>query len=293
MIETLQEWLDFFRHEKTVGWVRAILFFGIGLLVLRFVSRALDRMTERSMSPQARMLLRKSVYYGGAFILLVSAMNQLGVKIAALLGAAGVFGVAIGFAAQTSLSNLISGIFLISEGAFEVGDVIQVDQTTGTVHSIDLLSVKLRTFDNKYVRLPNENLVKGVVTNITYFPIRRIDMDIRVAHKEDIGQVLEILKELANKNMYVLDEPEPLIVFNDFCESHLNIRLGLWIPKNQFSNLNQTMRRQIKERFDAEGIEIPLPHRTLYVGKTTDPFPVRMHDNHIPANSGDLSTGTT
>src|SRR5699024_2454555 len=118
-----------------------------------------------------------------------------GISLAPLLGAAGIAGVALGFASQTSVSNIISGLFLIAESPFKVDDIITVKSTTGVVLSIDILLVKLRTFDNQYVRIPNETLIKTEVTNITRFPIRRLNTTISVAYKEDIGQVREILME--------------------------------------------------------------------------------------------------
>jgi small-conductance mechanosensitive channel len=200
----------------------------------------------------------------------------MGFKLTAVLGAAGIVGVAVGFAAQTSLSNIISGLFLISERPFEVGDIVKIGDTTGVVETIDLLSVKLRTFDNRYVRIPNESLIKTEVTNVTRFPIRRFDIDIGVAYKEDIRKVMKILRNVAEKNRYCLDEPKPLILFKGFGESALEILFGVWFVKEDFLDLRNSILRDIKERFDEEGIEIPFPHQTLYAGSATEPFPVRV-----------------
>ena len=123
----------------------------------------------------------------------VSALRELGFDLSVVLGAAGILSVAIGFASQTSTSNLISGLFLMLERPFSIGDVIKVDSTTGEVISIDLLSVKIRTFDNLFVRSPNESMIKTQVTTLTKFPIRRADLQVGIAFKEDIERVKEIL----------------------------------------------------------------------------------------------------
>lgn len=107
------------------------------------------------------------------------------------LRAAGIAGIAIGFASQTSISNIISGLFLISEKPFAVNDVIKAGDTTEIVLSIDLLSIKMRTFDNLYIRVPNEKIIKEELTNVTRFPIRRLNIDISVAYKEDLARVKE------------------------------------------------------------------------------------------------------
>jgi small-conductance mechanosensitive channel len=142
------------------------------------------------------------------------------------------------------------------------------------VQSIELLSTKLRTFDNKYVRIPNETLIKSEVTNITRFPIRRLDILLGVAYKENIGRVVDVLKEIADKNPNCLDEPEPIIVFRSFGDSAQELLFGVWFAKEDFIQLRNSIYQEIKERFDQEGIEIPFPHRTIYTGATTDPFPV-------------------
>lgn len=265
---------NFLQSQTLIHWLRALALLLFGIILLRVLSRLVVRLTKHQLSPQAGMLLGKAIGYSGACILVLAAMHELGFRLGTILGAAGVVGVALGFAAQTSLSNLISGLFLIAESSFKVGDVITVNETTGVVDSIDLLSVKLRTFDNKYVRMPNESLIKGKVTNITYFPIRRVDINIRVGYAEDIGHVLEMLKEIAEANLHVLNEPEPLILFNEFADSHLNILLGLWIAHDQWLDLNRTIRREIKERFEAEGIEVPFPQRIIHLRGDGDPDPL-------------------
>lgn len=255
---------------------RSALLLVIGLPLIHIASRILGRLARKHMTEQAGMLTRKGIYYFGMALLAVMVLQNLGFRLTAILGAAGILGIAIGFASQTSLSNLISGIFLVWEHPFEAGDMIKVGDTLGFVLSIDLLSVKLRTPDNRFVRIPNETLIKTQVINISRFPIRRMDIDIGVAYKENIGRVMEMLTEIADRNPYSLDEPRPLIIFKDFGNSALELMLGVWFAKPDFLNLKNSIMREIKERFDAEGIEIAFPHLTVYSGAATPPFPVRV-----------------
>ncbi len=274
-------WTELISIDRAMSAVQAAIVLIVGIPILILLARSAGKMVERNYTLQSGMLVRKGIFYCGLVLLIVIELQQLGFKIHALLGAAGVAGVAIGFAAQTSLSNLISGIFLIFERPFQVGDVISIGDTTGAVLSIDLLSVKLRQFDNKFVRIPNESVIKGQVTNITRFPIRRYDINLGVAYKEDIKRAIKILKEVADNNPYCLDEPEPIILFTGFGESALNILFAVWFLKSDFLNLRNTILGEIKERFDLEGIEIPFPHRTLYTGSVTDPLPIRLVGDDI------------
>ena len=268
------EWTEIFTIDKVIAGIRCLTILLVGIPILMIFSRVIGNIVEKHYTPQSAMLARKGIYYTGLVFLIIIELHQLGFKITAILGAAGVAGVAIGFAAQTSLSNLISGIFLIFEKPFEVGDAITVGDTTGIVLSIDLLSVKLRQYDNKFVRIPNESLIKGQVTNVTRFPIRRYDINLGVAYKEDIKRVMEILKDVADRNPYCLDEPEPLVVFTGFGDSALQLLFAVWFLKTDFLPLRNSIMIEIKNRFDEEGIEIPFPHRTFYSGSVTEPFPI-------------------
>jgi len=248
----------------------------IGFVLLKIITFTTGKTVKKRLSPHSAMLVKKTIFYTGAFIIFVTVLRQLGFKLTALLGAAGIVGIAVGFASQTSVSNIISGIFLIAEKPFTVDDVIKVGDTTGIVISIDLLSIKIKTFDNMFIRIPNETLIKTQVTNVTRFPVRRLDIDISIAYKEDLGRVKEILLEIAGDNPYCLDDPQPLFVIKAFGTSGVELLLGLWFVKTDYLQLKNSIMESIKRRFDEEGIEIPFPHMSLYSGTTTNPFPVHI-----------------
>lgn len=251
----------------------------VGFIVLRLIIFIVKRAMKKRFSQQSIMIVRKIIVYTVAFVILILILKQLNVKLAAILGAAGIAGLAIGFASQTSLSNIISGIFLISEKPFAVGDIIKVDGFSGIILSVDLLSVKIRTFDNQYVRIPNEKLIKTEVVNVTKFPIRRLDINVSIAYKEDISKVKEQLLQITKKNPHCLDNPEPLFVIKEFGNSGIELLLGVWFVKTDYLVTKNTMMQEIKESFDREGIEIPFPHISLYAGSMSDPMKIQMIGN--------------
>jgi small-conductance mechanosensitive channel len=229
------------------------------------------------------MVLRK---VAGVVVLLVTllwVLRELGMDMGVLLGAAGILTVAIGFASQTSASNLISGVFLMAERPFQIGDLIEVGGTQGYVLAIDFLSVKIRTFDNRMVRIPNESMLKSDVTNLTRFPIRRVDLMIGVAYKEDLERVRELLLEVADRNPRSLDEPKPMFLFKGYGDSALEFQFSVWTVQENFYALRTELYLQVKRVFDEAGIEIPFPHRTLYTGSVTEPLPVRILDERTGA----------
>jgi len=259
-----QELVTLFTLEILQKIILVVLIGMAGFFLLRFLSALLNRVTRKYLSQQYSMLLRKAIQYTGAVIVLFIILSVLGLKITALLGAAGIVGIAVGFAAQTSMSNLISGLFLISEKPFQIGDVIRVGDKTGVILSIDLLSVKIKTFDNQYIRIPNSVLLNTELTNVTRFPIRRLDIKFSVAYQTDVTRLRRVLLEVAASNPHCLDEPEPLIVFTDFGDSGLQFLFGVWFHKPDYLELKNSLMQQIKESFEAEGILFAYPARVLY-----------------------------
>jgi small-conductance mechanosensitive channel len=262
--------------DTAMNVVIGIVILLVGLVVARLAAAGSGRFLRSRASAQGIMVARRLVFYSILFVVIATVLNQFGFKLGVLLGAAGILTVAIGFASQTSVSNLISGLFVIAERAFVVGDVIRVDDVTGEVLSIDLLSIKLRTFDNLLVRVPNENIIKTRVTNLTHFPIRRIDMQVGVAYKEDLRRVRDLAFAVADRNPLVLEEPAPLFIFQGYGDSALQFQFSVWAQRTNYLDVLNAVHIELKEAFDAEGIEIPFPHRTLYAGSVTDPIPVKV-----------------
>jgi small-conductance mechanosensitive channel len=272
------------RMEGTGAFVRAGLLLFLGVPVLMGAARWTRARVAARYTPQQGMVASKALLYSGLLLILVSVLHQLEFSLTPLLGAAGIVGIAVGFASQTSVSNVISGFFLIGERPFEVDDLIQVGDTVGRVISIDTLSVKLRTFDNRFVRIPNETIVKSQVTTITRFPVRRLDLNVGVAYKEDVGRVRTILLDVATRNPKALMEPAPAVLFDAYGDSALELRLTVWATRDQFIALKNSLLEEIKARFDQEGVEIPFPHRTFYTGAESPPLPIRIvpDDGSVP-----------
>ena len=270
-LNLMEQW-----HVFAIG--KGFLILIIGYIFARFARNGVGRFKVANLTPHSMILLKRLVFYGILILTFISVMKELGFDLSVVLGAAGIFSVAIGFASQTSASNLISGLFLMMERPFSVGDIIRVESTTGEVISIDLLSVKLRTFDNLFVRIPNESMIKTQVTTLTRFPIRRADLQVGIAYKEDIERVKEILNNIATKNLLCLDEPAPLFILLGFGSSSVDIQLSVWAKKENFLALKNSMYQEIKKTFDQQNIEIPFPHISLYSGEATKPIPVSINE---------------
>lgn len=261
---------------------KAVLMLAAGWFLANLTTRLFKRTAGLRLSAHLLAIYSRLIFYAILGLFIVAAIQQLGFDISVLLGAAGILTVAVGFASQTSASNLISGLFLLGEKPFEVGDILRVDGETGEVVGIDLLSVKLRTFDNLYVRLPNETMIKNKVVNLTKFPLRRIDLVVGVAYKEDLRQVIALLLDVANHELRCMEEPAPFCIVTGFNSSSIDLQLSAWTRKELVRDLKSDMMVAIKASFDQHEIEIPFPHISLYSGSQTNPFPVHNADQQDP-----------
>jgi small-conductance mechanosensitive channel len=248
----------------------AVLGFIIAFVLYKIIRKYVNSITTKKFSKQTQAVSDKIVRYTFYTIVVLSVLNFFGIKLTTLLGAAGIAGVAVGFAAQTSFSNIISGFFVLSEHALKIGDFISVDGTAGTVNSVDLLSVRIVTTDNKAVRIPNETIIKSNLINNSYFSQRRMDVRVSVSYKEDLEKVLETLKSVAPRCPSGLTEPAPVVFFDGFGSSGIEVVLGVWFKNENFLKMKNELYIEIKKIFNEEGIEIPLPQVVIHSKERED-----------------------
>ena len=246
----------------------AIILCTIGFLIARFVSNSFIRTIGSRFNAHQRLLWRRGIFYFIFLLFIMASLREAGFKLSVFLGAAGILTVALGFASQTSATNLISGLFLIGEGSFEVGDTIQITlirgQTIeGQVISIDLLSVKLLTLDNVYIRLPNEQLIRTPVMNLSKYPIRRIPITLAINFHEDIIKVRHVLLEVAAKYPLVMDDPKAAVTVTAFRESSIEILFAVWCRQENALKVRDEMQERIRNGFLENQIEIPVPKMGL------------------------------
>ena len=235
---------------------RSILLFGLGIVSARYLGSVLEQMLTPKAGHQLAAFARRVTSYACICLGTVMALRHLGFDLTALLGAAGILTVAFGFAAQTSAANLISGLFLMGERSFGIGDSIRVGQTTGEVLSIDMLSVKLRTFDNLLVRLPNEMLVKSEITNLSHFAIRRIDLILNMRFQQDLSSMQELLQRIADENPSCLDEPKPLFAIKGQNEYSLQIQFSVWTSNPNFLRVKTELWAAVQQQLREANIEV-------------------------------------
>lgn len=248
---------EFITPDRISLVIRVALILVIGIPLVKLIRKLTRKLVENKLSPQSEVLIVRMVYYASSLILIVTVLHEFGFKLSALLGAAGVLGVAIGFASQTSISNIISGIFLISEKPFEIGDFIKVGNCEGTIHSIDLLSIKLNTPDNRFIRVPNETMIKSEVINYHRYPVRRVNLEFPVSFETDLEPFLALLRDVADQATLSLKDKKPFISITGFGDSGYSILFGVWCNSTDFFALRDELIILLKESFTRNNIEIP------------------------------------
>jgi small-conductance mechanosensitive channel len=258
---------DFIITPTATHLIRITFITLIGLLLIGLLVRFIKRVKSPRVTDHIRFLLTRGTWYAGSSLIAIMVLSEFGFHIGTILGAAGIAGAAIGFASQTSLSNIISGLFLLTENSFSVGDIITISGITGTVVDLGLLSIKLRQEDGTCVRIPHEQAIKASLINVSYFEHRRFDFNVTIAYKENIPAVTEIIRATIKANKYTACEQEPTIFCDQLKDEGISLFVGAWTHKNNYSHVKNTLLTELKKAFETTNIELPFPQLALIMHK--------------------------
>ncbi len=201
----------------------------------------------------------------------VMAAAQLGINVGAALAGLGVAGIAVGFAAQDSLANIIAGFTIFMDKPFEVGDWVDVAGKAGEVSRITIRSTRIRTRNNTYVVIPNKLIIDEVLVNHSKHGATRVDVPVGIAYKEYIPQAREVLAEAASGIEGVLESPAPEVVVVGLGGSSVDLEVRVWIAQApQQEPIASRVVEAGKLALDAAGIQIPFPHLQLFVDDVED-----------------------
>lgn len=257
-ISTFTKWIkSFLTWNNLLRVVIAVVVLLVLWIVYRLIIRGVKRVKSEKMTLNRQQMIMRAVKYAYWILVVMYVLSLFGVKLSAIWGAAGIAGVAIGFAAQTSVSNLISGLFVITEGSLKVGDFIVVDGVSGIVDEVKLISVRIHTLDNQMIRIPNSKIIDSSMTNNSYHSIRRMTLNVSIAYNTDMPKALEALEKAPALCDKVLTDPAPAVWFDGFGESGINMTIAYWFNSTDLVAAKNQMYCAMKKVFDDAGIEIP------------------------------------
>lgn len=197
----------------------------------------------------------------------LSALAALHVDISSAVVAGGFAGIVVGFASQTTVSNLISGLFLLFERPFRIGDSVVAGDHMGIVTDIKVLSTKIRRFDGTEVRISNEKVFSSEIVTLTGSVARRVSFIVGIAYKEQIAVAREVIMRVLKEDPLVLEEPGPVVYVKELADSSVNLRVKAWVPSQRYMEVRMRLVQRVKEALDLAGIEIPFPQRVVWMAR--------------------------
>ena len=258
-----QIWLWLRLHMMDIAGAFAVLV--IGLLLAGIISRWVDRAMTRSsrFEPTVANFLSSLVKYALWALVLVTVLGQFGVQTTSILAALGGMALAVGLALQGTLSNVASGVMILVQKPFKVGEAINAGSVTGTVQQIGLFTTELKQFDGLFVMVPNSELWNQAIVNYNRHPTRRLELVVGIAYGDSMARAREELLKLALTDDRVLDDPEPVTFVSSLDNSSVGIGMRVWCSTPDYLGLSWDMTEAVKARFDDVGISIPFPQREI------------------------------
>ena len=256
-IDELKAYWNLKNLIKIITIAISILIFWI---VYRLIRHFVFKATSLKFEPNAVNTITKIISYVFYVIIVVYVLGLFGIKLTAVWGAMGIAGVAIGFAAQTTVSNLISGVFIVTERTMKVGDYIEVDGVGGTVDKVGLLSIKVHTPDNQLVRIPSSAIINTKLKNYSSFDYRRYGFDVSIDYATDLDKAIDVLKSVPAKcSLVVKDNPacEPGVLLTGLGASGINMTLIVWCEKSNFFTMRSEVCKTVVKTLREAGINIP------------------------------------
>ncbi|MBM7624542.1 mechanosensitive ion channel family protein [Sporohalobacter salinus] len=222
-----------------------------------------DKQTKQR-NKTLKTILKSALRYLFYFVVVTTSLQVLGIPTASILAGAGVFGLAVGFGAQSLVEDIITGFFILFENQFGVGDYIKTSGVEGFVTEVGLRTTRIKNFDGDLHIIPNGNIKQ--VTNLTA-DLRRVTVDAAIEYEQDIGQAITVLEDLCQevKLEYseIISEGPKVLGVQELAASSVNIRVIAMVEAEEAWQLERVMKQKIKERFDEESIGIPYNHLTL------------------------------
>lgn len=265
-MDIIKEWVVTKSPDFLANILGFIIIIIIGKIAISLMCKGLEHILERSKNVTTILqkffinVLNKTLW----LVVLMIAIKQLGVDIGPLIAALGVGGFVIGFALQNVLGNLASGVMIMLNRPFDVGDAVDAAGHKGIITEINLMSTIMNSFDNKKITIPNTSIWGESILNYTANDTRRVDMLFGIGYNDNIDKAKEIISRVLRAIDNILDNPEPTIELVELADSSVNIAVRPWVKTEDYWSVYFKVHSRIKDEFDKAGIEIPYPQMDIH-----------------------------
>ncbi|MCT7583376.1 mechanosensitive ion channel [Aliarcobacter butzleri] len=248
------------------SFIVALLIFFIGKWIVNKIVAILGKVLRKINGIDETLVrfLENIVYYALLTVVIIAALNKLGIATTSFLAILGAAGLAIGLALKDSLGNFASGVMIVIFKPFKVGDSVIAGGVTGTVTEVTIFNTVFLTADNQKIIVPNSLITGGSITNVNANDTRRVDIIVGISYEDNIKHAKEVLANIINENSKVLKDKAVGINVTELADSSVNLTINVWVKSSDFASAKAELLESIKTTFDEVGITIPYPKQEVY-----------------------------
>ncbi|RZV19862.1 mechanosensitive ion channel family protein [Aliarcobacter butzleri] len=248
------------------SFIVALLIFFIGKWIVNKIVAILGKVLRRINGIDETLVkfLENIVYYALLTVVIIAALNKLGIATTSFLAILGAAGLAIGLALKDSLGNFASGVMIVIFKPFKVGDSVVAGGVTGIVTEVTIFNTVFLTADNQKIIVPNSSITGGSITNVNANDTRRVDIIVGISYEDNIKHAKEVLANIINENSKVLKDKAVGINVTELADSSVNLTINVWVKSSDFASTKAELLESIKTTFDEVGITIPYPKQEVY-----------------------------
>ena len=260
--------------NSVVGWatsagIRLVIAFALLLIsfkVINYVAKRIERSGEKKNTDKTIIhVLAYAFKIGAKAIVIVAMIGYVGIDTSGLTALIASFGVCVGLAVNGALSNLAGGVLILITRPFRIDDFIEAQGYSGTVEDIHITNTKICTPDNKIVYIPNGALSSGSIMNYSVKDLRRVDEVFGISYGADFNKAKQIIAQIAEAHPLVLKDQEIFVRVSEHADSAIKITSRVWVKSADYWTVKFDILEAVKERFDAEGIEIPFNQMDVHI----------------------------
>ena len=243
----------------SISFVFALLIFFIGKWISKSVVKILGKALRKVGGVDETLVkfLENIVYYALLTVVIIAALNKLGIATTSFLAILGAAGLAVGLALKDSLGNFASGVMIVLFKPFKAGDSVVAGGVSGTVSEVTIFNTVFLTADNQKIIVPNSSITSGSITNVNANNTRRVDIVVAISYEDNIKNVKDVLTNIINSNPKVLQEKGFGISVTDLAETSVKLGVNVWAKSSDYGSLKAELLEEIKIKFDEVGITIP------------------------------------
>jgi small-conductance mechanosensitive channel len=263
IFDTLTKTIGVIEADRIFPYLLALIILILSIILAKGLSMFLRRFLRDKFDKDRLGILLKGSYYGTIIIAVILVLPLLGINTSGLLVAGGFTGIVIGFASQSIVGNLISGLFIMVERPIRIGSQVEIDQITGFVEDIGIMSTILRDFNGVYVRIPNEKVFTNNIINRGINVARRVERIIGIRYSDDANKALDIIYDVIENHPFILKNPDSAAYIDEIKDGSVDIMIRVWTPSELWYTTKKELLLIVKNALEEEGIQVSIPYRMV------------------------------